>query len=68
VPGTRPLSCHSSGLRAEAEDLDGARYLRDAQQADAMVCWLVAHHSYAIVEADERGLADVLGLEFAPAP
>jgi hypothetical protein len=26
------------------------------------------HHSYAIVEADERGLADILGLEFEPAP
>jgi hypothetical protein len=33
-----------------------------------MLCRLVAHHSYAIVEAEERGLADVLGLEFAPAP
>jgi hypothetical protein len=29
---------------------------------------LVAHHSYAIIEAEERGLADVLGLEFEPAP
>jgi hypothetical protein len=53
-----------TGLHA----LDGARYLRDAQHADAMLCRLVAHHSYAIVEADERGLADVLGLEFEPAP
>jgi hypothetical protein len=53
-----------TGLQA----LDGARYLRDAQHADAMLCRLVAHHSYAIVEADERGLADVLGLEFEPAP
>jgi putative nucleotidyltransferase with HDIG domain len=48
--------------------LDGARYLRDAQHADAMVCRLVAHHSCAIVEAGERGLAEVLGLEFEPAP
>ena len=32
-----------------------------------MLCRLVAHHSYAIVEAGERGLADVLGLEFEPA-
>jgi hypothetical protein len=39
-----------------------------AQHADAMLCRLVAHHSYAIVEADERGFADVLGLEFEPAP
>ena len=29
---------------------------------------LVAHHSCAIVEADERGLADVLRREFEPAP
>jgi hypothetical protein len=34
--------------------------LRDAQHADAMLCRLVAHHSYAIIEAEERGLADVL--------
>jgi hypothetical protein len=53
-----------AGLHA----LDGARYLRDAQHADTMLCRLVAHHSYAIVEAGERGLADVLGLEFEPAP
>ena len=48
--------------------LDGARYLRDAEHADAMLCRLVAHHSCAIFEAGERGLADVLGLEFEPAP
>jgi putative nucleotidyltransferase with HDIG domain len=53
-----------TGLHA----LDGARYLRDAQHADAMLCRLVAHHSYTIVEAEERGLADILGLEFEPAP
>jgi len=53
-----------TGLHA----LDGARYLRDAQHADAMACRLVAHHSCAIVEADERGLADVLSFEFEPAP
>jgi putative nucleotidyltransferase with HDIG domain len=29
--------------------LDGARYLRDAQHADALLCRLVAHHSYAII-------------------
>lgn len=33
-----------------------------------MLCRLVAHHSYAIIEAGERGLADVLSLEFEPAP
>jgi HD domain len=53
-----------TGLHA----LDGGRYLRDAQHADAMLCRLVAHHSCAIIEARERGLADVLSLEFDPAP
>src|SRR6266851_3761372 len=53
----------ATGLHA----LDGARYLRDAQHADALLCRLVAHHSCAIVEAEERGLADVLSLEFEPA-
>ena len=48
--------------------LDGARYLRDAQHADALLCRLVAHHSCAIVEAGERGLAGVLSLEYEPAP
>ena len=48
--------------------LDGARYLRDAQHADTMLCRLVAHHSCAIIEAGERGLADVLSHEFKPAP
>ena len=48
--------------------LDGARYLRNAQHADAMLCRLVAHHSCAIIEAGERGLAEVLSLEFEPAP
>src|SRR6266566_4599032 len=49
--------------------LDGARYLRDSQHASTMLCRrLVAHHSCAIVEAGERGLADALGLEFEPAP
>ena len=48
--------------------LDGARYLRDARLADAMLCRLIAHHSCAIIEAGERGLADVLSLEFEPAP
>ncbi len=52
-----------TGLHA----LDGACYLRDVHHADAMPCLLVAHHSYAIVEAEERGLADVLALEFEPA-
>jgi HD domain len=54
----------ATGLHA----LDGARYLRDAQHADAMLCRLVAHHSCAIIEAGERGLADILSDEFKPAP
>jgi hypothetical protein len=54
----------TTGLHA----LDGARYLRDTYDADAMACRLVAHHSCAIVEAEERGLADALSLEFEPAP
>jgi hypothetical protein len=53
-----------TGLHA----LDGARYLRDAQHADAMLCRLVAYHSCAIIEAEGRGLADILSLEFEPAP
>jgi hypothetical protein len=48
--------------------LDGARYLRDAKHADAILCRLVAHHSCAIIEASERGLAYVLNREFNPAP
>jgi putative nucleotidyltransferase with HDIG domain len=44
--------------------LDGARYLRDIQQADPLLCSLVAHHSFALVEAAERSLADVLAAKF----
>jgi putative nucleotidyltransferase with HDIG domain len=54
----------TTGLHA----LDGARYLRDTQHADTILCRLVAHHTCAIIEAEERGLADILGLEFQPAP
>jgi hypothetical protein len=54
----------ATGLHA----LDGARYLRDAEHADTMLCRLVVHHSCAIIEADERGLADILASEFEPAP
>ena len=48
--------------------LDGARYLRDVQHAEPLLCRLVAHHSCAVIEADERGLAHVLTREFAPPP
>ncbi len=46
--------------------LDGARYLRDVQEADETLVSLVAYHSCAVVEAEERGLVDVLKGEFAP--
>jgi HD domain len=59
VPGLAATGLHQ---------LDGARYLRDVQHADAMLCRLVAHHSCAIVEAGARGLADALSSEFDPAP
>jgi HD domain len=62
------IGCTPSLARTGLHALDGARYLRDAQHADTMLCRLVAHHSYAVIEAGERGLADVLGLEFEPAP
>jgi hypothetical protein len=48
--------------------LDGARYLRDVEHADAMLCRLVAHHSCAIIEAEERGLASELAREFKSTP
>jgi hypothetical protein len=44
--------------------LDGARYLRDALRADEEICRLVAHHSCAILEAEQRGLATELADEF----
>ncbi|MGI5168207.1 HD domain-containing protein [Spirillospora sp. CA-253888] len=48
--------------------LDGARYLRDVHQADDHLCRLVAHHSCAIIEARERGLAEALIAEFENTP
>ena len=48
--------------------LDGARYLRDVQHAEPLLCRLVAHHSCAVIEAEERGLAHVLTREFTPPP
>jgi len=55
---------HDSGFHP----LDGARYLRDTEHADPMLCRLVAHHSCAIIEAEEYGLATQLADEFKPAP
>jgi hypothetical protein len=54
--------------RTGLHHLDGARYLRDVQEAESMLCRLVAHHSCAHVEAEERGLAERLQSEFAPPP
>ena len=48
--------------------LDGARYLRDVQHAEPLLCRLVAHHSCAVIEAEERGLAHGLTREFTPPP
>lgn len=45
--------------------LDGARWLR-ANGYDLRVASLVAYHSCAIYEAEERGLAHVLRDEFLP--
>lgn len=47
--------------------LDGARYLRDVEDADERLCGLVAYHSCAINEATERGLTCELTREFKPA-
>jgi hypothetical protein len=44
--------------------LDGARYLRDVEQAHDLLCRLVANHTYASVEARHRGLAEELTTEF----
>jgi putative nucleotidyltransferase with HDIG domain len=44
--------------------LDGARYLRDAHHADQRLCNLVAHHTCAVIEAEERGLLHELIGEF----
>jgi HD domain len=54
--------------RTGLHHLDGARYLRDVQDAEQMLCRLVAHHSCGHIEAEERGLASVLRGEFAPPP
>ncbi len=40
--------------------LDGARYLREVVHADDRIIRLVAHHSCAAIEAEERGLSDDL--------
>ena len=44
--------------------LDGARFLRDVHRADDRLVRLVANHSFALLEAEERGLREVLEAEF----
>ncbi|MGG2465634.1 HD domain-containing protein [Streptomyces sp. RGM 3693] len=44
--------------------LDGARFLRDQEAVDERVVRLVAHHSCALLEAEERGLREELETEF----
>ncbi|MEU5048646.1 HD domain-containing protein [Streptomyces sp. NPDC021096] len=44
--------------------LDGARFLRDEHGADERLVRLVANHSFALLEAEERGLREVLEREF----
>ncbi|MER8104203.1 HD domain-containing protein [Kitasatospora sp. NPDC094016] len=44
--------------------LDGARFLRDEHGADTRLVRLVANHSLALLEAEERGLREALEWEF----
>jgi putative nucleotidyltransferase with HDIG domain len=46
--------------------LDGARFLRDVHSADDRLTRLVAHHSFAVLGAEELGLREVLEAEFPP--
>ena len=59
---------HDIGYSPELVDtgfhsLDRARFLRTQGLDERMVC-LVAHHTAALMEASERGLADTLAAEF----
>jgi putative nucleotidyltransferase with HDIG domain len=59
---------HDIGYAAEVTDtgfhpLDGARYLR-SRGWDDMVCQLVAHHTDAMTQAADEGLAAALAAEF----
>lgn len=44
--------------------LDGARFLRDEHGADERLVRLVANHSFALLEAEERTLRETLETEF----
>ncbi|MFJ2176599.1 HD domain-containing protein [Streptomyces sp. NPDC087851] len=48
----------------EFHPLDGARFLRDEHAADEQLVRLVANHSFALMEAEERGLRKELASEF----
>src|SRR6266702_4741902 len=48
--------------------LDGARHLRNVEHADDLLCRLVAHHTCAMNEAEQRGLAEELAREFTLPP
>ncbi|NIK61296.1 HD domain-containing protein [Kribbella shirazensis] len=55
---------YSSALESTGfHPLDGARHLRDVVGVDPVICRLVAHHTGALIEADERGI-DRLSEEF----
>lgn len=60
---------HDIGYAPAVQDtgfhpLDGGRYLRDKTDTDERVVRLVAHHSCALLEAEERGLRSELESEF----
>ncbi|GAA4887666.1 HD domain-containing protein [Streptomonospora salina] len=44
--------------------LDGARHLRTIGSVDDRVARLVANHSFALLEAEQRGLREALEAEF----
>ena len=53
-------------IKSGMHQFDGARYLRDVAHADPRICSLVAHHTYAWIEAKNRGMHAVLETEFPP--
>src|SRR6266540_2927114 len=72
---------HTQGVAAQARSLapilgndtdllEASAWLHDIgyspNLADPRLCNLVAHHSCAITEAEERGLSDHLAAEFTP--
>ena len=66
-PGCTTLATHPISVGTGFHPLDGARWLRDVQGASLVLCRLVANHTGALIEAEERGLAAVLSAEFPPA-